>query len=558
MSTTLQLRRGTTLQNNTYLGSPGELTADLESYTLHLHDGVTMGGHMIASIDNPVYGQHGTGVMGPTGPSGGPVGPTGPAVTGPTGIAGPTGPSGNTGPAGVTGPSGGPVGPTGAAVTGPTGPQGVPGNFAFANYRLTTFTRNVQDKLLENISVMDFGDAGGGVADDSAIIQAAIDHAAINGGTLRLPAGVYRISRTLILHCAVGNSLTLQGSGINSTTLIADKNLPIIIQMGDNRHCYNTAVRDLTISRNTYNTTTQRQDLPSDVTIGMYGLNFTNFSEQNVRVSNNAINRFLTGLGNNSLENRSRGYHAYNSKSDNANYIHWALSSVTQVRLIDVTCGDDSILEMTKPVCCIEINQNCTDVEITGADLQPSNVRNQDLYGTIDNVVLQNRDSQYNTNYQHYAGEGFTYGIRFMDYQSQTVPGQMTFTNVNTKNVYNSISWGNNIPANVKFIGGNWDSTSDTMDFYDTQEYLQYASWNNVKFGNAITVTKVKRCVMTGCDFTDIYLVGTGVDSMGIVGNRMRGTYEVSGAWDQLRLVANQYDNTKHTITANGTITNLD
>jgi hypothetical protein len=416
----------------------------------------------------------------------------------------------------------------------------------------------VEEKLLDTISVKDFGEAGGGYGDDSSIIQAAIDDAAQNGGTVYFPAGIYRISRTLILHCTVGKSLTLSGSGTNSTILLADNTLPIIIQMGDNRHCYNTTVRDLTISRDTFNTATQRQDLPSDITIGMYGFNFTNFTEQNVRVSNNAINRFLTGLGNNSLENRGHGYHAYNSKSDNANYIHWALSSVTNVRLIDITCGDNDILEMTKPVCCIEITQNCTDVEITGADLQPSNVRNQDLYGTVENVTLQNRDSQYNTNYQHYAGEGFTYGIRFTDYQSQTVPGQMTFTNVNTKNVYNSISWGNTIPANVKFIGGNWDSTSDTMDFYYTQEYLQYASWHNVKFGNKITLTKVKRCVMTACDFTDVYLVGTGVDSLGMVGNRMRNIYEVSGAWYQLRLVANQYDNMLHTITANGTITNLD
>lgn len=556
MSTTLQLRRGTSLQNNTYLGSPGELTADLETYTLHLHDGVTMGGHMIASIDNPVYGQHGTGVMGPTGPSGGPMGPTG--VTGPTGIAGPTGPLGNIGPTGVTGPSGGPIGPTGPVAPGPTGPQGFPGNFASAEYNYTAFTRKVEEKVLENISVLDFGLAGFGVTDDSSILQAAIDEAAQRGGTLYIPAGIYRISRTLILHGSVNKSLTLQGSGINSTILLADKSLPIIIQMGDNRHCYNTTVRDLTINRNTLNTVTQKQDLPSDITVGMYGLNFTNFSEQNVRVSNNAINRFLTGLGNNSLENRSRGYHAYNSKSDNANYIHWALSSVTQVRLIDIACGDDNIYEFSKPVCCIEINQNCTDVEITGADLQPSNVRNQDLYGTNDNVILQNQDIQNSTNYQHYAGEGFTYGIRFTDYQSQIVPGQMTFTNVNTRNVYNSINWGNNIPANVKFMGGNWDSTSDTMSFYDTQEYLQYASWYNVKFGNNITLTKVKRCVMTACDFTDVYLTGTGVDSMSMVGNRMRGIYEVSGAWDQLRLVANQYDNTLHTITANGTITNLD
>jgi hypothetical protein len=204
------------------------------------------------------------------------------------------------------------------------------------------------------------------------------------------------------------------------------------------------------------------------------------------------------------------------------------------------------------------ITANCEDLEITGADLIPSNYRNQNAYGTSANTDLQTYDAANNTNYQHQAGEGFTTAIKFVDYQSQVANGRMTFTNVNTANVWNSISWGNNIPANVKFIGGNWDSINITMDFYYTQEYLQYASWHNVSFSQAFTITKIKHCVMTACDLAGIYVTGTGNDSLSLVGNRIRGIYEVTEGWDQLRLIANQYDNAQHTVTATGTITNLD
>lgn len=105
MPTTVQFRRGDTAFSTTYVGAMGELVVDNEAWTIRIHDGVTLGGHLISG---------GGGLRGPTGPAGtrGPTGPQGAAGTG----TGPTGPAstvpGPTGPAGPTGASSG-GGPTG-------------------------------------------------------------------------------------------------------------------------------------------------------------------------------------------------------------------------------------------------------------------------------------------------------------------------------------------------------------------------------------------------------------------------------------------------------------
>ena len=47
MAKTLQLRRGTTAQNDTFTGAEGEITVDTTKKTLRLHDGSTAGGKEI-------------------------------------------------------------------------------------------------------------------------------------------------------------------------------------------------------------------------------------------------------------------------------------------------------------------------------------------------------------------------------------------------------------------------------------------------------------------------------------------------------------------------------
>lgn len=45
MATQFQLRRGTTVQNNAFVGAEGEITVDTEKHALRIHDGVTPGGY---------------------------------------------------------------------------------------------------------------------------------------------------------------------------------------------------------------------------------------------------------------------------------------------------------------------------------------------------------------------------------------------------------------------------------------------------------------------------------------------------------------------------------
>jgi len=121
MPTVVQFRRGTTLENNKFIGQEGELTLDTTTWTLRVHDNKTPGGHYAMGLTGPV------GPAGPAGPAGA-KGDTGPAgATGDTGPAGAQGPRGLQGVQGAQGPQGpaGPVGPAGA--NGAQGPQGVQG-----------------------------------------------------------------------------------------------------------------------------------------------------------------------------------------------------------------------------------------------------------------------------------------------------------------------------------------------------------------------------------------------------------------------------------------------
>lgn len=52
---TLQILRGTTVQNNAYTGSAGELTMDTTTNELRLHDGSTAGGHIIGADGGSIH-----------------------------------------------------------------------------------------------------------------------------------------------------------------------------------------------------------------------------------------------------------------------------------------------------------------------------------------------------------------------------------------------------------------------------------------------------------------------------------------------------------------------
>lgn len=50
MATQLQLRRGTTAENNVFTGAVGEVTVDTDTNALRVHDGSTTGGFMVDTV----------------------------------------------------------------------------------------------------------------------------------------------------------------------------------------------------------------------------------------------------------------------------------------------------------------------------------------------------------------------------------------------------------------------------------------------------------------------------------------------------------------------------
>jgi len=50
MATQIQLRRGTTAQNNSFTGAAGELSVNTSNNTIRVHDGITLGGSELAAV----------------------------------------------------------------------------------------------------------------------------------------------------------------------------------------------------------------------------------------------------------------------------------------------------------------------------------------------------------------------------------------------------------------------------------------------------------------------------------------------------------------------------
>jgi len=67
MPTVVQIRRGTTAENNNFIGQPGELTVDTSTWSLRVHDSLTPGGHAITGGVTGVLSkaQGGTGTANP-------------------------------------------------------------------------------------------------------------------------------------------------------------------------------------------------------------------------------------------------------------------------------------------------------------------------------------------------------------------------------------------------------------------------------------------------------------------------------------------------------------
>lgn len=81
--------------------------------------------------------------------------------------------------------------------------------------------RLLQDKFREAfISAKDYGAVGDGLADDTAALQAAINRIkAIGSGTLKIPAGTYKISSTALSLASSSTGIAIVGDGHNATII---------------------------------------------------------------------------------------------------------------------------------------------------------------------------------------------------------------------------------------------------------------------------------------------------------------------------------------------------
>ena len=82
------------------------------------------------------------------------------------------------------------------------------------------------------VNVLDYGAVGDDVTDDTAAIQAAIDSLAGVGGTVYVPAGVYKISAAIVMTGTKGISFV--GDGSESTSLKQGTNTVPVVQAGGN------------------------------------------------------------------------------------------------------------------------------------------------------------------------------------------------------------------------------------------------------------------------------------------------------------------------------------
>jgi hypothetical protein len=75
---------------------------------------------------------------------------------------------------------------------------------------------NVQAKLRESVSVLDFGADPTGVIDSSDAVQAAVDSLATNPGTILFPAGTYKIAGKV--SCYTGQNFISEGASLDVST----------------------------------------------------------------------------------------------------------------------------------------------------------------------------------------------------------------------------------------------------------------------------------------------------------------------------------------------------
>ena len=148
MPTVVQIRRGTTAENNNFIGQSGELTVDTSTWSLRVHDSLTPGGHAITGGVTGILSkaQGGTGTANPVIANTAPISVTGTwpnvtvGITGTVSVA-----NGGTGTANPVITSNAPISVTG---TWPNVTVGLSGTVGFANGGTGISTTPGQNQVL--------------------------------------------------------------------------------------------------------------------------------------------------------------------------------------------------------------------------------------------------------------------------------------------------------------------------------------------------------------------------------------------------------------------------
>ena len=114
-------------------------------------------------------------------------------------------------------------------------------------------TTTVEAKLQETVSVKDFGAVGGGVTDDTAAIQAAVDYCTTNQKKLLLD-GAFKITSPIEIDYA---NITIEGNLHGFGSVIYPHNCAAFKIDGTDKsggYCFNVTLKDFTISGNNVST----------------------------------------------------------------------------------------------------------------------------------------------------------------------------------------------------------------------------------------------------------------------------------------------------------------
>lgn len=77
--------------------------------------------------------------------------------------------------------------------------------------------RSAQNKMLDTVSVKDFGAVGDGVANDTDAVQNAFNYVAANGINLYIPSGIYLLNKQIAVTSS--KTISVYGDGINLSVL---------------------------------------------------------------------------------------------------------------------------------------------------------------------------------------------------------------------------------------------------------------------------------------------------------------------------------------------------